>query len=143
MAIDRRVKSENNGLGSPKSVVCMGARQGGPIIFCTGTPGWVSFSALFAGVVQSSCVFGDPPRGRGESYHFCTRTPSCIEGVGWATSCGYRSLGRRVVTIGHWKGGLNRKITGSVVQSSCVSGARQEVRRVISFLNKNFPHVYY
>ena len=38
MAIDRRVKSENNGLGSPKSVVCMGARQGGPIILCTGTP---------------------------------------------------------------------------------------------------------
>ena len=63
----------------------------------------------------------------GEAGHisFAPEPPSYIRGVGWAPSCGYRSLGREVVAIGHWEGGLNRKITDSVVQSSCVSGARQ------------------
>ena len=70
-------------------------------------------------VVQSGRVSGGPPRG---SYHFCTRTPSCIEGVVGPRVVASRSLGRRVVATGHWEGGLNRKITGSVVQSSCVSG---------------------
>ena len=80
-------------------------------------------------------------RQEGEAGHiiFAPELLSCIEGVRWAPSCGYWSLGRRVVAIGHWEGGLSRKITGSVVQSSCAKG----VRRVISFLHQNPPHVYY
>ena len=60
----------------------------------------------------------------GEAGHiiFALEPPLCIEGVEWAQSCGYRSPGRRVVAIAHWEGGLHRKITGSIIQSSYVSG---------------------
>ena len=70
-------------------------------------------------VVQSGRVSGGPPRG---SYHFLHQNSLMYRGGGRAPSCGVRSLGKRVVATGHWEGGLNRKITGSVVQSSCVSG---------------------
>ena len=75
----------------------------------------------------------------GEAGHiiFAPEPPSCIEGVGLAPSYGCRSLDRRVVAIGHWEGGLNRKITGSVVQSSCAKG----LWRVISFLHQS-PLMY-
>ena len=46
------------------------------------------------------------------------------------------------MAIGHWVGGLNRKRTGSVVQSSCVSGGPTRGRGgSYHFLRQN-PLVY-